>query len=80
MSVKQVRNKNYIPCLEVEGYFEKHPPEPTTYQEAIKPEQIELWSWKLTPYERMFYHHTLSSTRRIAKFQNHEYTFHKYSC
>ncbi len=73
MSVKQVRNKNYLPRVDGEGYFvDKKPPEPVTHQATDDPEKIELWARELSPCDRMFYHHTLSSTRRIAKFQNYE--------
>lgn len=67
MSLKQVRNENYRPFIDQEGFFSGcELVEPPTAKERNEM----LWHEKLEPFERLFYHNTLSSARRHANFFN----------
>lgn len=61
--VKLIRNIEYHPFIDREGYFEKSLPIPP-HLTADK-----FWFEKLLPHERMFYQQTLNSTRRFARFK-----------
>lgn len=67
MSIKQVRNANFQPFIEEEGFFEGvgliAPPH-------YNGNRYELWYEKLQPYTRLYHHNTLSSARRHANFIN----------
>lgn len=66
MSIKQVRNDNFQPRIEEEGFFNGtglNEPPPHDGNEK-------LWHESLEPHKRLFYHNTLSSARRHANFVN----------
>lgn len=58
----RIRNYSYTPCLEREGRLICPMPTPP----AVDPHQN--WYTNLKPYERLFYHQTLSSVRFCKRF------------
>ena len=67
MSIKRVRNENYQPIIEKEGFFQSSGlPVPPYYEDS----EEKLWYDKLKIHERIYYHNTLSSARRHANFHN----------
>lgn len=61
-SIKRERNDDHIPNIDGEGCYMKELPAPPETHPSIR------WSACLSPNERVFYHQTLSSARRAAKF------------
>lgn len=67
MSIKQVRNENFKPFIDDEGFFDG--------EGLIEPPQLrcnkdKLWYENLEPHMRLYHHNTLSSARRHANFVN----------
>lgn len=60
------RNLYYMPIIESEGKYAKPLPIPPGLQEG------KWWYAELKPYERVHYHHTLSSARRYTHFRPFE--------
>lgn len=67
MSVKQIRNENFRPFIDSEGFFDGgglvEPPN-------INNDKNKLWHERLEPHMRLYHHNTLSSARRHANFIN----------
>uniref|UniRef100_A0A023EH39 Uncharacterized protein n=1 Tax=Aedes albopictus TaxID=7160 RepID=A0A023EH39_AEDAL len=61
-SIKRERNDDHIPNIDGEGCYMQELPAPPETHPSIR------WSASLSPNERVFYHQTLSSARRAAKF------------
>ncbi|XP_055634083.1 cilia- and flagella-associated protein 276 [Toxorhynchites rutilus septentrionalis] len=61
-SIKRERNEDHIPNIGCEGCYLKELPAPPDSHPCMH------WSAGLSPNERVFYHQTLSSARRAAKF------------
>ncbi|CAO1344003.1 unnamed protein product [Diamesa hyperborea] len=69
MSIKRVRNENYQPVIEKEGFYESTGlPVPPYYEDG----EEKLWYENLKIHERIYYHNTLSSARRHANFHNYK--------
>lgn len=67
MSIKLLRNENYQPIIDKEGFFESTGlPVPPNYQDSDE----KLWYENLKICERIYYHNTLSSARRHTNFHN----------
>lgn len=67
MSIKQVRNENFKPSIDDEGFFEGGGlPEPPDFNSN----KDKLWYDNLEPHMRLYHHNTLSSARRHANFIN----------
>lgn len=65
MSIKQVRNGNFQPFIEEEGFFEGRGLDaPPNFNEQ------KLWHEEIPPHLRLYHHNTLSSSRRHANFIN----------
>lgn len=65
MSIKQVRNENFRPFIDREGFFKG--------RELVEPPTSsgeKLWHENLEPFVRLYHHNTLSSARRHANFVN----------
>ncbi|CRL07755.1 CLUMA_CG020709, isoform A [Clunio marinus] len=68
MSIKKIRNEKFHPFIKSEGVFIGNGlSEPPTVKFI---EKEKLWHENLEPRLRLFYHNTLSSTRRHANFMN----------
>lgn len=67
MSIKLVRNENYKPFIEEEGFFDGtglvEPPE-------FKQNNDKYWYEGIETHLRLYHHNTLSSSRRHANFVN----------
>lgn len=61
--VTTVRNRECLPYLSSEGEFSKPIPVLGDFSKGA------VWYDELTPYERMYAHHTLASVRRHAHFK-----------
>lgn len=64
MMLQQVRNPHFLPCISEEGILCKALPSPPNPED-------EGWSNCLNPFDRVFLHQTLASTRRSANFRNY---------
>ncbi|XP_055595182.1 protein CFAP276-like [Uranotaenia lowii] len=60
--INRERNDDYLPNIDGEGCYVKSLPAPPPTHPSIR------WSDVLCPNERVFYHQTLSSARKAAKF------------
>lgn len=67
MSIKLVRNENYKPFIETEGYYDgtglDEPPD-------FKSNDDKYWYEGIETHLRLYHHNTLSSSRRHANFVN----------
>ncbi|XP_058824541.1 cilia- and flagella-associated protein 276 isoform X4 [Topomyia yanbarensis] len=61
-TIKRERNEDHFPKIDGEGCYLKQLPIPPATQPC------QLWSDGISPNDRVFYHQTLSSARRAAKF------------
>ncbi|XP_055386350.1 protein CFAP276 [Condylostylus longicornis] len=61
----RIRNLEYLPILDSEGFFTKKLPEPP---KRCK-ENCKFWYDGLQPYERLYYHQTLNAVRKSARFR-----------
>lgn len=66
MSIKQIRNYNYCPNIYEEGFFAAALSAPPVNEDK----KNSVWHKGLDPSVRLFFHHTLSSSRRNANFIN----------
>ena len=62
---KKIRNENYLPFIEDEGVYIKPLPSPPNADKG------KIWNEGLNANERVFYHQTLSSARKSARFRNY---------
>lgn len=69
MSIKKVRNKNFDPYIDQEGFFK----DGTILHTSVgkdTPSSVQTIQDDIKPHMRLFYHNTLSSARRHANFVN----------
>lgn len=67
MSIKQVRNENFRPFIDEEGFFNGSG---LTDPPNLEENKDKLWHENLEPHMRLYHHNTLSSARRHANFVN----------
>lgn len=69
--VRRIRNLGYLPFIEDEGEFLKEMPVPPGLCEE------KIWHEGLSPSDRMFFHQTLNSARRFARFKRYPFVLHR---
>ena len=75
MSIKRVRNENFKPFIDDEGFFQSRGLDcpPTLKNLNKKDEKAKkeiIWHENLETHSRLYFHNTLSSARRHANFIN----------
>jgi hypothetical protein len=66
MSIKRIRNENFQPNIEDEGFFNG----PGLVVPPTEGADEKSWCENLKIYQRLYHHNTLSSARRHANFVN----------
>lgn len=69
MSIKKIRNENFDPYIDEEGYFKDGFTLHSSYGKDT-PTSVQTIQENLKPHMRLFYHNTLSTARRHANFMN----------
>ena len=75
MSIKRIRNENFEPFINDEGFYkDRGLDRPPSLQNLKKEEEMmskgKMWHENLNPHMRLYHHNTLSSARRHANFMN----------